>query len=174
MSRLNSLTATAIRAMYAQQTDEELIMLVTITDPTDVNNPIRLCDNYTGRLSISTDTEIIYGTNSRDHDYFFLPLQIGLPQEQDTGLGQCTLNLNYVTSEAVILIREKLTKPTDVTIELVLASDPDTVEARFNGFSITGATYNADQVSLSLSMVSLSREPFPCYNFTPSTFPGLF
>lgn len=175
MSRLNSLTAAAIRAMHAQQTDEELILLVTIADPTNSQTPIRLCDNYVGRLeSLSSDSEIVYGTTSRGHDYLYLPLQIALPQEQETGVGQCSLQLNYVTAEAIVLIREKLTQPTSVTIELVLASSPNTVEASFSGFDITSASYNADQVTLDLSMVSLSREPFPCYNFTPGSFPGLF
>lgn len=175
MSRLNTLSATAIRAMHAQETQEELILLVTITDPTDFQNPIRLCDNYIDRLnSLSTDSEIIYGTTSRGEDYVFLPLEIGLPQEQETGLGQCSLKLSYVTQEAISLIREKLSEPTAVIIELVLASSPNTVEAAFTGFSITSATYNADEITLDLSMVSLSREPFPCFNFTPSSFPGLF
>lgn len=175
MSRLNSLTASAIRAMHAQQTDEELILLVTITDPTDLANPIRLCDNYTGRLTnLSTDTEIVYGTVSRGEEYIYLPLTIGLPQEQETGVGTCSLQLNYVTAEAIVLIREKLTKPTAVTIELVLSSNPHVVEASFSGFDITSATYSADVITLDLSMVSLSREPFPCYNFTPGSFPGLF
>lgn len=175
MSRLNSLSAAAIKAMYAQETQEELILLVSIADPAHPEDPVRLCNNYTGRLSqYSTDTDIVYGTTSRGNDYLFLPLQVNLPQEQEIGLGQCSIQLDYVTPEAIELIRGRLTKPTDVTIELVLASSPDVVEASFNGFSITSATYSAERISLDITMISLAREPFPCFNFTPQNFPGLF
>lgn len=175
MSRLNSLSASALRAMYSQETGEQIIMLITIQDPTDANNPVRLSDGYLTRLSsLSTDTDIIYGVHSRGHDYVFLPITVGLPQEQEIGASACKLQLNYVTPEAIELIRAKLTRPTDVTIEMVLSSSPDTVEASFTGFSIIGATYSADNISLDLTMVSLTREPFPCFNFTPTNFPGLF
>ncbi len=175
MSRLNSLSAAAIKAMYSQETDEQLIMLITITDPTDVNNPVRLCDSYTGVLAgLSNDSELVYGVVSNGNNYIFLPLQITLPQEQETGMGQCSITLNYVTQEAITLIRSKLTEPAEARIDLILASAPNVVEASFTGFYITSATYSATQITLDLNMVSLSREPFPCYNFTPYNFPGIF
>ena len=179
MSRLNSLSQSAIRAMFASETPEALILLITITDPTDSANPIRLADSYTNRInSLTTDTEIVYGVTSNisgtSKDYIFLPLQLNLPGEQETGAGQCSLTLNYVTKEAIQLIREKLTSPVNVQIDLVLASTPNVVEASFAGFKITNVTYNAEQITLDLNMVSLSREPFPSFTFTPANFPGLF
>lgn len=175
MSRLNSLSQSAIRAMFASETSEALILLITITDPTDSQNPIRLADAYTNRInSLTTDEEVIYGVTSNGHDYIFLPLQLTLPGEQEAGAGQCSLSLNFVTKEAIQLIREKLTSPVDVQIDLVLSGSPNTVEASFSGFKITNVTYNADQITFDLNMVSLSREPFPCFTFTPANFPGLF
>jgi hypothetical protein len=175
MSRLNSLSQSAIKAMFASETSEALILLITITDPTDPANPIRLADGFTGRLaSLTTDTEVYYGVTSNSHDYLFLPMQLNLPGEQETGAAQCSLTLNFVTKEAIQLIREKLTSPVDVQIDLVLSSTPDHVEASFAGFKITNVSYNADQITFDLNMVSLSREPFPCFTFTPANFPGLF
>lgn len=175
MSRLNTLSASAIKAMFSSETDDSLIMLLTITNPSDANAPIRLSDNFTGRLSsLTTDQEIVYGVNSRTKDYIFMPMAITLPTEQDTGVGQCSIVLNYASPEAIELIRTHLNSPTPVLIELVMGSSPNTVEASFPGFYITSATYSAQQISFELNMISLSREPFPCYNFTPSYFPGLF
>lgn len=175
MSRLNTLSASAVKAMFSSETDEALIMLLTIYSPTPGDLPIRLSDNYTGRLSSkTTDDEIIYGVTSRSNEYVFLPMEISLPGEQDTGIGQCTLTLKYAGPDAVEIIRTRLTSPTKVLLELVLSGSPDTVEASFPGFYITSASYNADQITFELNMVSLSREPFPCFNFTPSYFPGLF
>lgn len=175
MSRINSLSQAAIKAMFASETDEALILLITITDPSDPTEPIRLADNYTGRLSsLTTDTEIVYGVHSNGHDYLFLPMQLQLPGEQETGASQCSLVFNFVTPEAIVLIREKLTSPVDVTIDLVMSGSPNHIEASFSGFKITNVTYNADQITFDLNMVSLSREPFPCFTFTPANFPGLF
>jgi hypothetical protein len=101
-------------------------------------------------------------------------MNLNLPAEQDTGVGTCSLTLQYVTREAIELIRTELTKPVRVGIELVLSGTPNTVEASFPGFYITSATYNADAITFELTMINLSREPFPCYNFIPSYFPGLF
>lgn len=176
MSRLSTLSAAAIRAMFSSETDENIIMLLTIYDPNNQDEiAFRFADSYTQRItSLTTDEEVVYGVPSRGQDFVFLPLSIGLPAEQDTGMGTCTLTLQYVTREAIELIRTELTKPTRVQIELVLSGSPSTVEAVFPGFSITSANYNADSITFELTMINLAREPFPCYNFIPSYFPGLF
>lgn len=180
MSRLNTLSSAAIRAMFSSETDQQLIMLLTIydpngsTDPAAPTTPVRLSDNFTGRLSSTTDEEVVYGVTSRSNEYVFLPMQLNLPAEQDTGVGECSITFNYVTPEAIEIIRTHLFSQTKVLIELVLSGTPDHVEASFSGFYITNVTYNAETINLSLSMVSYNKEPFPCFNFTPSYFPGLF
>jgi hypothetical protein len=175
MSRLTTLSSNAIKAMYGSETDQALIMLLTIYDPATNQPVLRLSDSFTGRLnSLTTDTEIVYGVTSRSSDYLFLPMQITLPTEQETGVGTCSVNLNYASPEAITLIRTQLTKPTKVLLELVLSGSTNTVEATFPDFYITSVNYSAEQISLNLEMISLSREPFPCYSFTPGYFPGLF
>jgi hypothetical protein len=175
MSRLNSLSQSAVKAMFASETSEALILLITITNPSDPANPIRLADGYTNRIaSLTTDTDVTYGVTSNSKDYLFLPMQIVLPGELEAGAAQCSLILNFVTREAIDIIRTHLTSPVSVQIDLVLASSPDRVETSFSGFKITNVTYNADQITFDLNMVSLSREPFPCFTFTPANFPGLF
>ena len=175
MSRLNSLSQSAIRAMFASETPEALILLITITNPADPTTPVRLADGYTNRIdSLTTDNEVIYGVTSNGNNYIFLPMELSLPGEEEAGAGQCSLTLNFVTKEAIELIRTHLTSPVDVQIDLVLASSPNTVETSFSGFKITNVTYNADQITFDLNMVSLSREPFPSFTFTPANFPGLF
>jgi hypothetical protein len=188
MSRLSKLSPAAIKAMFSSETDEQLIMLLTIydpngsTDPAAATTPIRLSDNFTKRITattadnttITTDSEVIYGVTSRSKDFLFLPMSLNLPTEQDTGVGECSITLNYVTPEAIALIRNHLFSRTKVLIELVVSSNIDHVEASFEEFYITSANYNAESITLSLSMISYNKEPFPSFNFTPSYFPGLF
>jgi hypothetical protein len=188
MSRLNKLSAAAIKAMFSSETDQQLIMLLTIYDPngsTDPNAatvPVRLADSFTKRITatsidnsiVTTDDEVIYGVTSNSKDFLFVPMTLNLPAEQDTGVGDCSITFNYVTKEAVELIRTHLFNRTKVLIEMVLSGTPDHVEASFSEFYIVSATYNAESINLSLSMVNYNKEPFPSFNFTPSYFPGLF
>lgn len=176
MSRLSTLSSAAVRAMFSSETDENLIMLLTIYSVDSSSQVVsRLADGFTQRItSLTTDQEVIYGVTSRGNDYIFLPMVIGLPGEQETGVGNCSVTLNYVTPEAIELIRVQLTKPVQVNIELVLSSSPDIVEASFPGFYITNVSYNAESITFELTMIDYSREPFPCHNFIPSYFPGLF
>lgn len=175
MSRLTKLSPEAIKAMFSSETDEQLITLLTIEDPSQPNTPVRLADSYTQRLTgLTTDDEVVYGVVSRGNNFIFLPLEITLPSEEDTGVGRCNVVLNYVTTEAIQLIREYLVNPTQINLEIILASNPNYVEASFPGFYVVSASYNANQITLTLDMIDYSREPFPCYNFTPNYFPGLF
>jgi hypothetical protein len=97
-----------------------------------------------------------------------------LPGEQETGVGQCSITINYAAPDLIAAIRAGITKPTKILLELVLSGSPDTVEASFADFYITSVNYDAQKISLSLDMINLSREPFPCFSFTPGYFPGLF
>lgn len=175
MSRLARLSPAALKAMFSSETDEQLITLLTLQDPSSPLQPIRLADGFVGRLAgLTTDAEVVYGVTSRGNDYIFLPLEISLPSEEETGVGRCSITLNYITPELIQLIRKNLTNPTQVTLELILASNPNYVEATFPGFYVVSVTYNQSSINLELDMIDLSREPFPCYNFTPNYFPGLF
>ena len=173
MSRLSKLSSDAIKAMYSSESNQQLITLITITG--SFTPPIRLANGFIGRInSLTTDTEIIYGVTSRSNHYIFIPMEISLPQEDDSGIGDCTLTLNYVTAEIISVIRQHLTAATPVTIELILSDNPNTVEAIFTGFKIVNIAYDATSISFTLSVINYNREPFPCYNFTPNYFPGLF
>ena len=103
MSRLTRLSPEAIRAMFSSESDQTLIMLLTIYDPANESQVVfRFADNYTQRItSLTTDEEVVYGVPSRGNDYAFLPMELSLPSEQDTGVGSCTLKLQYVIREAI-------------------------------------------------------------------------
>lgn len=192
MSRLNSLSSSAIRAMFSSETEDQLITLLTIKDPDGGTDDVRLADSFTGRLTGVTsgwsaqeletlegytdDTEVMYGVTYAGEDYWFVPMQINLPSEEETGVGNLSITINYVTPEAITLIRKYLTKPTQVTISLVLSSNlvGPTPEAEFSKFYIVGATYSAESIQLQLEMINFTREPFPSFTFSPLYFPGLF
>lgn len=170
MSRLDSLSPACLRAMLSPETDEDIITLLTFTGG-GISTPIRISDGHTGRLSETAD-DVTYGLTSRGNQFVFLPFSLTLPNDDDSDPG-CELTMHDVTRSLMPTLRT-LTGPPSVTIELVLASSPDTVEASFPGFQLGAVTYNDSTITGQLAVASLAHEPFPCHTFTPSYFPGLF
>ena len=171
MSRISSLSSTAIATLLSQESSDTFITLITITG-TGISPAIRLADNYTQRIS-ETANEITYGVESRSNNYLFLPFNLTLPIEDANQAPTCSLTINDVTQYLIPTIRN-FTSPPNVLIELVLKSSPSTVEISLPAFLMSGVTYNAESVTATLTLGSLAQEPFPAHTFTPAYFPGLF
>lgn len=170
MSRLTSMSPKALRAVFAPESDDTLVVLLTFSG-SNIVTPIRLADNYNQRLS-ETDEDIIYGLKSRGNDFMFLPFEFNLPTEDDSS-PRATLSIHDVNKQILPLIRSLTTAPS-VNIELVLASDPNVVEVDFGDFLLSNIRYNQETITGDLVLESFENEPFPSGTFTPSYFPGLF
>lgn len=177
MSRLSTLSAAAIKAMFSSETEQAVVMLLTIYSLDGTTVVIRLADNFNKRIS-ETDADIVYGVTYAGNNYVFLPMEISLPSESQDGNSNCNIRFNFVTPEAIQIIREQLTGPVKILLQLALtdgtSADLSSIEATFSGFYITSASYNAESITLNLGMINYNTEPFPAYNFTPKNFPGLF
>lgn len=173
MSRLTSMSPAALKAVFSPDSDDDLIVLLTIYNPTDENQVIfRLADGYTKRIS-ETDSEVIYGVTSNGNDYTFLPMQISLPSEDEAQAPRCSIVMYDVTRYLTPVIRT-ITAPPRIKLELVLSKSPNTIEVSFSEFYISNFTYNSDSVTADLAMIDYEREPFPMHSFTPRYFPGMF
>lgn len=172
MSRLTSMSPEAIKQMFSPDSDADLITLLTFYEDDGTTVLARLANSYTKRIS-ETDDEVIYGVTSRGDDYTFLPFEITLPSEEEANAPRCSVVMHDVTRHLIPIIRT-ITKPVEVKIELVLNKSPDTVEILLEDFEIRNFVYTAEQVTAELTMVSLDREPFPMYSYTPQFNPGLF
>lgn len=181
---MRKLSAEATRAIFSPESDSDLYILLTIHDP-EGGEPLYLTDGVgvepdgsSHRLASYTDSEefpdqVVYGVTSRGIDYIFVPMQITLPQEEESQIPRASIVINDVTRFATPLIR-RITAPPRVDLELVLSKTPNIVEASFNNFYITNFTYNADSITAELSLIDYDREPFPVHSFSPLYFPGLF
>lgn len=174
MSR--AFSAAAIAQFLSADADDPLILLVTIVAPNDVPgaDTLRLASGWTTRLTaLETDESLtVYGVVSRSNNYIFMPLELTLPQTDDAA-PRARLTLHDVTREVLPLVRGVSGAPA-VTLELVLASAPNTVEMSISGLSMRAITYQRDSISAELVVDNLALEPFPAHSFVPSSFPGLF
>ena len=181
MSRLTSMSANALKAVFSPDADDDLIILLTVYNPLyDPTDPLseepevlaRLADGFTKRIS-ETESDVLYGVTSNSFDYTFLPMEISLPSEDEAQAPRCSIVLHDVTNYLTPVIRT-ITAPPRIKLELVLTKSPDTIEVSFSDFYINNFTYNADSVTADLAMIDYEREPFPMHSFTPRYFPGMF
>jgi hypothetical protein len=162
----------ALRQIFSPDADSDLFTLLTLYEPDGVTVLERLSDGFTQRIS-ETDDEEVYGLISRGQTFTFLPMSITLPSEEEANAPRCSIVMQDVTRHLTPIIRT-ITKPLKVKIELVLSKTPDIVEIVFDDFYISNFTYSAEQVQGELSMISLEREGFPQYGFSPQYNPGLY
>ncbi len=173
MSRLTSMSPNALKAVFSPDSDDDLIILLTIYNPENESEVIfRLADGYTKRISETVD-EVFYGVTSNGNDYTFLPMEISLPSEDEAQAPRCSIVMHDVTRYLTPIIRT-IVGPPRIKLELVLSKSPDVVEVSFSDFYISSFTYNSDTVNADLAMVDFEREPFPMHSFTPRYFPGMF
>ena len=162
------LSNAAKAAIYAQSTDECFIILITINH-SSFSEPVRVASDPLELLPIAG----VRGVISNGDEYLYLPFVIELPAQDDTGVAKARLSVDNISREIVSAVRNA-DSALSIDIDIVLASDPDTVEASISDFRLERVTYDAFTVSGDISVEYFDLEPFPARRFTPSDFPGLF
>lgn len=169
---MRTVSLAMLQAMFAPETDDYPILLLTITHD-DLQEPIRVSSDPTQRVE-ETDEKVVYGTVSRQEQYVFFPFEMALPDDQEERAPRTRLIIDNVDREIVKAVRTAQGGAPRVQIEIVMASDPDTVEAELPDFDLRDVRYNVLTVEGDITLDSLAAEPFPAGSFDPARFPGLF
>ncbi len=157
MSR--ALSQTARQALYAGETGEVFLVLLTLSHPS-LTEPIR----------VSSDA---VNTVSRGDTFIAYPFDLFIPDDTESASPRARLTIDNIDRQIVAAVRNATTAPS-ILIEIVLASDPDTVEASFPDFKLTNVKYDAISVSGDLTIEDFTSEPWPAAVFSPANFPGIF
>lgn len=156
MSELTS--STAVTQAIAQHQTDPFIVLLTLTH-SSLSTPIYVARNREDVVS-------------RGNTYVAYPFQILLPTDSDNApQAQITIaNVSRRIGQAL----EDMVYPPKCTIEIVLASTPDTVERTWSDFSFTQASWDAFRVTAKLEVLGYWDEPWPGLFMNPADFPGMF
>lgn len=154
-----SVSTTFKQAVAAQETGEAFLVLLTISHA-DLAAPIR----------VSSDA---VNTTSRGETYVAFPFDLALPDDNRSSAPRARLTIDNVDRQIVEAMRLIQSPPT-VLMEVVLASDPDTVEAEFPAFKLRSVEVDILTVRGDLTIELFEDEPYPAGSFVPSAFPGLF
>lgn len=157
------------QAMTGASTDEVPVILVTIRHP-NLAAPVRLSSDPTERLTLEPLT---YGTVSQRETYLYVLMAARVPDSRERAAPRTSLVFENVDADMVATVRSVVT-PATVDLALVLASQPDVIEARWTDLFVVAATYDAERVTLDISREPYTSEPWPAGRITPGRFPGLF
>ena len=157
MSR--ALSTAAKQAIFAPETDEVFLILVTISHP-QLPAPLRAVNNTVN-------------VTSRGDVFTAYPVRIDLPGESADEVARVQLQIDNVDRLILDTLRT-LSEPPTVTVEVIMASTPDTVEAGPFAMTLHSAPYDALTVTGELAFEDILNEPFPGDTFSPALFPGLF
>ena len=165
-------TSTTFReAVYQPETDEVFVLLLTINHDDLGEDIIRLSTDNKDTFTI--DSVEVRGTSSQGYQFLFLPMEIVLPDDSDETISAAKISIDNVDRQILNAIRGLDSAPT-ITMQIVLASTPDVIEAQFNSFELRDVTADALVISGTLSLGNFLSEPFPGGSMLPSNFPGIF
>lgn len=156
MSR--TLSSVAKQAMFGQETAEVFLLLLTIAG-TGITT-LHFVNNYEN-------------VTSNGQVYTAFPFEIALPEDTEERPPRMRIKIDNVDRQIVQAVRS-LTSPPTITLSVVLASQPNTVEASFPGFTLRNVRYDALVVEGELLAEDVLSEPYPAGSFTPTVFQGLF
>lgn len=154
-------------AMYAEHSEEVEVALVTITHD-DLAAPVRVSSDPTSRLSTEP---LRYGTESRGEEYYFVLMSAIVPDDRKGTPPRVALVFENIEAN-FIETAQSFTTPATASIELVLASAPDTVIQAYRGLRIVRCSFDEASATFDLSREPFVSEPFGARQ-TKNFFSGL-
>lgn len=154
----NQLSAQLLAEMFGQESGDPYLMFLTISHP---------------------DFDTLYLVNnvedqtSRGQVYTAFPMSVKLPNDDGESTREVTIEFDNVSLQLIEELRSVIT-PMDVKIEMILASDPDTVQLSLEELKLRSVGYDKQKVTAKLYMDSFLNLELTSEKYQPSNFPGLF
>lgn len=153
------LSAAAARAIVARETAEVFLACLTISGP------------GLDTLRAVNDTQPLVRTAGTFHPY---PFEAVLPEDTDSASPTVQLRVDNIDRQVTRALDEYQAVP-QVTLEIVLASSPDTVEMGPFEFALLQVDYDALVITGTLGYEEdFLNQAAPSQSYSPTNSPGLF
>jgi len=152
-------TAEFKQASNAVETEEIFLMLLDFTHP-EIVEPLYFVNNT---------VEII----SNGVTYQPYPFRVTLPEDTEGVLPEVKLTIDNVDRQLTEAIRG-FNNPPEVTLKVILASAPDTVEMQIDNLKLRNINFDAFTISGALIIDSPMSRRFPASRYNPKQYPALF
>lgn len=156
------MSAKQLQGMLAQETDEVYLMCVTISHPS-FDAPYRLV----------TDTQPLTRVAGVFEPFAFT---ITLPTQDDSAIPQVQMSIDNVDNKILLSVRNLAAgvRP-DIVLEVVTASEPDTLCAGIADYKILSIDYDDGSVNATIGFEDdILNTAIPGDSYTPTNSPGLF
>jgi hypothetical protein len=153
-----TLSAKARLAIFSPETPSLFVVLVAIGEGV-LSPPIRVCS---GGANLTHQGDA----------YLYAPFRITLPSDIEQQ-SQVTIEIDNV-DRSIAQAAYAVVDPLPVTIKIVLADQPDVIEAGPYVMTLRGLDVDALLVTGALAFEDLLNEPYPADQITPALFPGSF
>lgn len=159
---MRNFSALATVSQNAQNTSEVWLILLRIWHANITPGGVLRFVNDIADLTGGSDNQL----------YTAFPFQLDLPGEDDAQPATAKLKIDNVDLRIVQAIRGLPSAPT-CDFEIILASQPTTVEIAMNGLTLRAVDYDRLEVSGTVTFEEIFTEPLSI-DMTPSRFPGMF
>ena len=157
MSR--TLSASALAELMAPESGDPVLFLLRIDEASLAE---------TIRFALNTEDVV---SNGETYVASFFSLE--LPTERGDAIDKARITVDNVDRQIVQAIRLAVGRP-QVSVDIVWASDPDTVEAGPMDFELESAEYDALTVTGVLAYDDIIETRAPLHPYTPANYPDLF
>lgn len=156
----NQLSPELIAQLFAQESNDPFLTLITIENEADPGNNIYLVNNQENIIS-------------RGITFQCFPVTISLPVDDGESARQVSIDFDNVSLSLIGKFRS-VTKGITVKVEMVLASLPDIVQISIENLVVANISYNKMRISVKLVLDNLLNTELSSERYTPDKFPGLF
>lgn len=157
---MRQISATALEAVLAQETDEVFLTIVKISHPT-LGSDLRFVNDHAQLVR-------------SDGTYLPAAFEFRLPDDQEDNIPRGEIVLDNVDRQIIAAVRPLQSAP-EIEVNVVLASSPNTVEIGPMQFKLKKFDYNELTIRGRLGYdEDFLNEGFPKESFNPRTTPGIF
>lgn len=153
------LSQAVLAELMKQESGEAVLALLTLSHPS-WGEPVRIVNN---------NADVI----SRGNRYLAFPFQITLPKDDGESDRQATVVIDNSSLELIGALRS-VTNEIPATIEIIMASLPDTVQIEYTDLVIRTIRYNKSAISATLTLDNFMNTELTSEKYTPAKYPGLF
>lgn len=153
----NQLTNDLKRQLFGQESADPFLTLVTLSH-----------ESFIARL-VNNSKDIV----SNGFIFTAFPMKIRLPLDDGESARDFSLEFDNVSLELIQNLRS-VTGSIGVTIQLILASTPDTIQMEHTDLFIKTISYNAKTISARIVMDNFLAVEMTSERYTPSLYPGMF
>lgn len=144
--------------IFGQTSSDPFLMLITLSHTSF------------GSIYLVNNTENII---SNGNTFIAFPCRVTLPPDTAEAKREARIEFDNASLELIEEIRTP-TDPIDAKVQMVLASDPDTVEIELAELQIRDVLYNANKITARLILNDFLNTGLSSERYTPTLYPGIY